>query len=303
MNFIADSLFSVLLGWTRSLFNNLWNMLTNDSAGFTGFLQRFWLPIIIILLLGGTLIDYIIWLVRWRPYYIWSARIRERLQRKQLNRTSHYMEDLDHSPLDLPEYQQFQQEQNAALLDEPVYFDFQAVHSPQQEAVPEYFPEFAQQAQPDPFVPELPWSNLQKQPEAPIDLQQDAHNWLQQDDDGHFQPDDDTQYIVTEEPHEQQQLPYPWLEAPKTPLETHSSLEQAETAIRRRRAGSKRREQVNVFKTLKDTFFVTDDNMEPVDSIQAPIAQEDAFHKPFYPQSYSYKEQSSKQPPTPPMEP
>ena len=57
MNFIADSLFSVLLGWTRSLFNDLWNMITNDSSGFTGFLQRFWLPIILILLIGATLID------------------------------------------------------------------------------------------------------------------------------------------------------------------------------------------------------------------------------------------------------
>lgn len=289
MNFIADSLFSVLLGWTRSLFNDLWNMITNDSSGFTGFLQRFWLPIILILLIGGSLIDYIIWLVRWRPYYIWSARIRQRLQRKQLSRTSHYMEDLDHSPLDLPEYQQFHQEDNQALLDEPVYFDFQPVQasSPQEALV---YEQAAHEAPaPDPYVPELPWSNLQTQNmQMPVPQSQDGMFWHEAND----QSSHDSAPLLPLEEDLQALQQFPWLDAPAIPME-NPAADVAGTPVRRRRAGGKRREQANVLRTLKDTFFTTEDDMDPLDSIQAPIAQEDAFHKPYYPQNYSYRQQAA----------
>jgi len=46
-----------------------------------------------------------------------------------------------------------------------------------------------------------------------------------------------------------------------------------------------------VLQSLVNTFFVPDEDHEPVDSLQPPITQEEAFHKPYYPQNYVYREQ------------
>lgn len=291
MNLIADRLFALLLGWTRSLFNSLWNLVTNDTGGFIGVLQRIWLPLVLLMLLFGTVVDYIIWLIRWRPYYAWSAWLRKRLEHRRLNRTQHYMEDLDHSPLDLPEYQ-YAQDDAQPVLDEPVYFDFQGPwqQEEQQEAfIPAMTPDVNPVGiEPPPqFVPSLPWENLRQvpivQPTALNPWGERAYEDLPPVDEPAvlpFMPDAPLYPDEREEP------------APAQ----HALAQGDEPALRRRRrVDSKRQRAGNVFQSLKSTFFTSEEDNGPVDALQPPISQEEAFHKPYIPQNYAYREQT-KQP-------
>ncbi len=310
MNIIADRLFALLLGWTGSLFNGLWNLITNNSAGFTGFLQRFWLPMIIILLLAGTAIDYIIWLIRWRPYYVWSSWLRRVIGRRRLVQTQSYMEDLDHSPLDLPEYQEYQDQAQDAFYDEPVYFDFpaatyqeeQTAFAPAEQVQPVqpapveevyYQPELPVLEEAPVFVPHLPWENLREVPIADIPQAEDMP---------YTDPSDWTDPKMADIPLQAINPPMPQQEA-YNPSQLYLAEEQqaekpAEQPVstRRRRVETRRQRSVNVLKSIRDTLFTSDEEMASIDSLQPPIKPEAAFHKPYYPQDYAYREQHHPQP-------
>ena len=305
MNLIADRLFALMLGWTNSLFNGIWNMLTNDRAGFAGFLQRFWIPIILVLLIFGTLTDYIIWLIRWRPYYVWSAWFRRLSSKRRMNQTQHYMENLDLSPLDLPEYQDFHEAAGQpAVVDEPVYFDFQV---PWQEeeglgTVPEinnFQPVDSFEELPPQFIPSLPWENFRSVPVVPLELsefdasQDGSYPQPGQDEYPQLEPnmqvgqnDGTTQYSSQSAVYDTSPL-----------QDVQEEVLGTEANVRRRRAGSKRQRGTNVFRSIRDTFFESESDRDPVHSIQPPVAQEDAFHKPYYPLNYSYRDQASPPPP------
>ncbi len=302
MNLIADNLFSLLLGWTRSLFNNLWNLITNNGGGFMGFLQRFWLPILILLVLAGTFFDFFVWLIRWRPYYVWSTRLRMRANRRHLSKTSSYMEDLDHSPLDLPEYQHDENMLRQELVDEPVYFEpvapYEPAYYPPVEEMPE--PYYQQEPMPPPveepaFVPNLPWQPIIN--EMPV--VQDSVPEFQYQDLVQEPVNEDPTY-TTNETYLQNQDIYnaPLFDVDNKDNWTAQNAEelQSATGLRRRRTEA-RRQRGNVLKSLKDTFFTSEEDQSPIDSIQPPVNQQDAFHKPYYPQGYNYKEQSNQTPP------
>ncbi|NLW21392.1 MAG: hypothetical protein GXY84_08510 [Clostridiales bacterium] len=292
MNYIADRLFALLLGWTRALFNGLWNLLTNSSAGAASFLQRFWLPIIVILLAFGTLADYLIWFIRWRPHYVWSAWLRQRGSKRRLNQSLHYIDALDHSPLDLPEYQQEADAQGQpAVMDEPIYFDFEVPWQQQMADQPDQMAfEAAQPEEPPQFVPHLPWEN---QPQAA---------WQPQEQEAH----------LDSEPPEQSwpplnvQLPEVDVGQAHPPVNREQVDEAAPAAqaasSRRRRVDTRRQRGTRVLQSLRDTFFTSQDDLASIDSIKPPVSQDEAFHKPYYPQNYSYREQAAQQPP-PPEEP
>ena len=286
MNLLADRLFALMLGWTKTLFNSLWNVLTNDTGSFAGILQRLWMPLIILILVFGTLADYVIWLVRWRPYYVWSAWLRKRMVRRRLNRTQSYMEDLDHSPLDLPEYQDIDTG-SQSLIDEPVYFDFQAFGQPEPE---EQSTIYHDKADPPPhFVPMLPWENVRQVPVLSEEQfyqttmnQETAAPWMQAN-------------VATSL---QQDTPVPESNTNiqvQSPISVDNVSSGNNMLRRRRRVDSKHQRGGRVLQSLVETFFTTDENRETVDSLQPPITQEEAFHKPYYPQNYVYREQKNPQ--------
>ena len=302
MNYIADRLFALLLGWTNSLFNGLWNLLTNNTAGVTGFLKRFWLPIILVLLIAGTLIDYIIWFIRWRPHYVWGAWLRQRGDKRRLDQSLHYMEALDYSPLDLPEYQQEYGDSNQpAVADEPVYFDFDMpwTQDARQEAPMESqaIDPAVSDTQPPLFVPNLPWEG--QQPGIAPQQEQAGQAWFPASD---YSGQPDNLYMQPE--------PAPYHDAPLYPEELPPSWQPAAPAngnhpseasqmSRRRRVDSRRQRGARVLQSIRDTFFAGEDELASLDSIQPPVTQEEAFHKPYYPQNYSYKEQQAPTPPPP----
>ena len=98
MNAFADWLFSVLLGWTGNIANEAWSTINNDQAGFTSFLAKIWLPLLIVLVLAGTAADFIVWFIRWRPHYVWRSKGLARKQQKQMATAYQSMEHGEMSP-------------------------------------------------------------------------------------------------------------------------------------------------------------------------------------------------------------
>ena len=77
MNTFANSLFSVLFGWARGLIQQLWNAaVSSQFSGFLTWLGDHWLVVVFGLIVGCTVMDYLIWLIRWRPYLLWRSFFR-----------------------------------------------------------------------------------------------------------------------------------------------------------------------------------------------------------------------------------
>lgn len=75
MNGFANAILTLLLGWLRSLFSTLWIMLGSDGGNaVVTFLRANWKTLFLILCVGGFVVDRFIYLLRWRPYYVWQAR-------------------------------------------------------------------------------------------------------------------------------------------------------------------------------------------------------------------------------------
>lgn len=274
MNIIADRLFSLLLGWTRGLFNSLWNLVTNHSSGIAGFLQRFWLPMILILLLVGTAGDYIVWLIRWRPYYVWRSWFSRRDRNRRMQATQAYMENLDQSPLDLG-YSQSEEPyfypQNEAVSfpesdgfpypQEPVYQETAFFHPPQS-LVPDSPP--PSPVYPEPELPFVAWS-AEPEPE----------------------PEPEAQWQEAPQPEETVHQPA-WDEHISVEPEDASEPEKP-SSRRRRRTQTKRQRQPGLLRALRETLIDPMDPNEQLDSLPPPISPEDAFHQPYYPENYRYR--------------
>ena len=80
MGAFADSLFAVLMSWVRALVNGLWALFSSERTTVLEFLGKNWLMIVIVLVAAGLVIDWLIWLIRWRPYTLWAQRARRLLR-------------------------------------------------------------------------------------------------------------------------------------------------------------------------------------------------------------------------------
>ncbi len=84
MNGLTNTFLSVLLGWLRSLFNAVWALLGSDGGGSAiGFLRSQWKTVFLVLCVGGFVVDRVIYLIRWRPYYIWTSKRRARRKNRR----------------------------------------------------------------------------------------------------------------------------------------------------------------------------------------------------------------------------
>ena len=86
MNTFAHSLFTLLFGWARGLIRQVWNAaLSGRFSAFFTWLGDHWLWVALGLVLGCTVMDYLIWLIRWRPYLLWRAFFRRAFRFFRLN--------------------------------------------------------------------------------------------------------------------------------------------------------------------------------------------------------------------------
>ena len=82
MNTLSNNVLAVLFSWMRSLIQGVWGaMFSGTSKGFWPWLGDHWLLLIVLLCIGCTVLDYLIWLIRWRPYILWRQWLRRLLHR------------------------------------------------------------------------------------------------------------------------------------------------------------------------------------------------------------------------------
>ena len=72
----AESLFNVQMGWVRALVNGIWGLFTTDHTTLLEFLGKSWIMIVVVILAAGLAIDWLVWLIRWRPYWVWFRKKR-----------------------------------------------------------------------------------------------------------------------------------------------------------------------------------------------------------------------------------
>lgn len=94
MNAFANTLFTMLFGWIRAGVQSVWNSVTQGRfLGFFTWLGDHWFPVLLFLCAVCTVLDYLIWLVRWRPYLVWKTKLRRffsRLRGKQWSEKTHF---------------------------------------------------------------------------------------------------------------------------------------------------------------------------------------------------------------------
>lgn len=74
MGQFANTLFSMLLGWVQSAAQWLWQKVSGADAGaMMQWVLDNWLALLVLLCLGGMLIDLVVYLFRWQPYRVWRS--------------------------------------------------------------------------------------------------------------------------------------------------------------------------------------------------------------------------------------
>ena len=78
-NSFADTVVNGMLSWLKGFAS--WVLRLFDLAGSGGvspleWLSEHWSQLLIILLIVGVAADIIVWLIRWRPYWVWFRKKR-----------------------------------------------------------------------------------------------------------------------------------------------------------------------------------------------------------------------------------
>ena len=75
----GDSIVNAMLGWLKGLADwvlRLFNLAGNGKFSPLAWLSQNWLKLLIILLIIGVVTDLVVWLFRWRPYWVWFGKKR-----------------------------------------------------------------------------------------------------------------------------------------------------------------------------------------------------------------------------------
>lgn len=95
MNAFADWLFTLLFGWMGGAANRAWNAVANASGGLSSFFSKYWPILLLLAILIGTVMDYTVWLVRWKPYLVWRSWLARVLRRRRAQRTAQELEQAE----------------------------------------------------------------------------------------------------------------------------------------------------------------------------------------------------------------
>lgn len=274
MNTFANWLFSMLLGWTGTFANGIWNTVMNESGGFSDFFSRFWLPVVVILIIAGTVLDFAVWLIRWRPYLVWRSWLASHRRRREVRAAA---QTLDSAQMDertmstIADWVQTPQDQS------PVYgmdFDGGQAWSSQTYQQPEPVnegweaqPQWA--AQPEPELP----------PEQPVYFSVGPMPAGEAPPDQAFYEVPKAAFGSTEEG---------WVQPGS--MEVEAQPEPVPQPRRRRSQRQRERAAGRFLSGLRDRLAQQDAEETMLDGLPAPIRQEDAFHEAVYPQGYHYQD-------------
>ena len=75
----SNAIVDVMLGWLKGLANwvlRLFNLAGSVSTSPLLWLSQNWLKLLIFFLVLGVVLDRLVWLIRWRPYWVWFRKER-----------------------------------------------------------------------------------------------------------------------------------------------------------------------------------------------------------------------------------
>ena len=75
-NQFIESLVEVMLSWMRWLTSWFWNIVNSKgtSGGFLRWFSENWISLAVFLIIAGVVIDWLVWMIRWRPYWLWLRK-------------------------------------------------------------------------------------------------------------------------------------------------------------------------------------------------------------------------------------
>ena len=92
----TNAIVNAMLGWLKGLAS--WVLkLFNLSGGFSPlkFLADNWLQLLVLLLAIGVVVDLLVWLIRWRPHWVWFRKKRVVINDKNFFARERYIDDAD----------------------------------------------------------------------------------------------------------------------------------------------------------------------------------------------------------------
>lgn len=274
MNAFADSLFSLLFGWLRSLVQGIWGAATaGHFSGFFTWLGDHWLWLALIMALIATLIDFAIWMIRWRPYLVWKTRLRRMIR------------FFKYGKADYQAQQHFQQGyQEGVALDMPP--DDYAPDAPYQPAYAALYDYGYGWDQPAPEPQQPPYQEEPAVHEAPVF--RPAPAWQQNDQSPAVysqppQPDPLPPYRQEEVPEPQYFAKPQGYEPPplNTSTRVHGSQASDMPAARRKRRSDKYDKQKA---SWHHRLMADDEDDGLLNGLPPAVDKEQAFHQPVYPQ-------------------
>ena len=74
-NGLVQKLIELLLSWMRLLTGWVWDFFQADrGSGFMAWFADHWVKLAFILIVVGAIVDWLIWMIRWRPYWLWLRK-------------------------------------------------------------------------------------------------------------------------------------------------------------------------------------------------------------------------------------
>lgn len=93
----SNAVVNVMLGWLKALAN--WVLKLFNLAGSGGnpllWLSENWLKLLILLLVLGVAMDWLVWMIRWRPYWVWFKKKRIIVNDERFLAGEEFMDDED----------------------------------------------------------------------------------------------------------------------------------------------------------------------------------------------------------------
>ncbi len=76
-NQFAGDVLEIMLSWFRALMNGVWSLFTGSGGGsLLSWLSGSWKSLLVILLTIGVVMDVVVYLLRWRPFWWWFRKKR-----------------------------------------------------------------------------------------------------------------------------------------------------------------------------------------------------------------------------------
>lgn len=284
MNAFANWLFSILLGWTGALANKVWNAVVNAAGGISDFFARYWLPLVLILILAGTALDFAVWFARWRPYLVWRSWFSRRRRRRYERSAAH---SLENSQMDDGTLGTIADWVAAPADQSPVYALDSTLQAWQRH---------------DPYTHQEQQGTQQPYGTAPADAYSPFFTAVHTDIQG-----DMAQPAVNGDAQMMESFPYEDHDDPNAawlpdssygnPYAPQADDAQAPAAFQRRRRSQRDKQKpqpLHFLRDLRQRVTAPDDEEGMLDGLPSPVNRQDAFHEAVYPQSYRYRDPDSR---------